>query len=81
MYSISDFKMQHILDNKTFEEYYDLVLEQIMKKTSRLNKDNIDTLYLYSANCEFLKIENMFKLIEKDDTISVIIDGVCYNQY
>lgn len=79
-YSISDTEMQSILDNKNFDEYYELVLNQIMRKTSKSNKDNIDILYFYSANCSFLKIENLFKLIEKDDTISVIIDGECYDE-
>ncbi len=80
-YSISDTKMQEILNNKNFEEYYDDLLKKLIVNTSKLNVNNIDMLYLYSAKCQFQKMEELFKLIdEKENTISVIIDGECFDE-
>lgn len=80
LYPISDIELQQILNDKTFEKFYDLVLEKHIIETSKLNKNNIDWLYSYGTKCQFFQIENLFKLIEKDDTVSVIIDGECYDE-
>ncbi|MBD5136023.1 MAG: CRISPR-associated helicase Cas3' [Lachnospiraceae bacterium] len=75
-FTITEPKMQSLLQNKDFDSYYNGILERINKSiNSQLNEKGLDSFINDAINSlDFYNIKDRMKLIDDDDwTISVFI--------
>lgn len=71
-YSIKDEKFRKILENKKFEQYYKIILDDIKKKKSEANNNSFDYFMNIIENLDFYGIEKKMRLIT-DETYRIYI--------
>lgn len=79
-FSIKEQKYRDIFENKQFSLYYDDLLELNMKNTQKQNTNNIEIFYSDCILSNFKNIDKLFRLIDKQDTTTVIIDAECFDK-
>lgn len=72
--SLEDIQYRGYLEEKNFEEFYKDTFEEIEYKKSSANKDNMQVIYNYVAEMNFLNIEKNMKLIKADEAHRLFIN-------
>lgn len=71
-YSIVNKDFRKLLDSKAFDEYYNLILRDIIEEKKRYGGTNIESLYRNLKTVAFEQISKLMKLID-DNTIRLLV--------
>ena len=71
--SLKDIEMQETLITKSFDEYFNIVLEKLKEKSKEYNENNILTLYEDALYLRYEKVESKLQLIN-DISIQIFVN-------
>lgn len=74
-FTLNDSKIQNLLKNKDFSEYYKFVLEKIEDKSKRNTAENLEDFRKNDLqNLDFQKIKDRLKLLKDDNCYTVFLN-------